>query len=77
MIKNDGITIEFFCSECLFIYIIQYNNNCSTVSKLNVSRTDSRFGRVMLLILEKVTSSARGRRRASSCIIKQLQLYTR
>ena len=34
---------------CLYV---KYNNSCSTVSKLVVSKTNSRFDRVMLLMLE-------------------------
>ena len=31
---------------------MKYNNNCFTVSKLNVSKTGSQFDRVMLLTQE-------------------------
>ena len=54
MIEMTEQTIEFIYGLCwyMFIQYIKYNNICSTVSQLNVSKADSRFDLVMLLVLE-------------------------
>ena len=51
MIEDDDITKEFKVYAGRRLYI-KYNNTCSTVSKLNVFKTDSRFDSFMLLVLE-------------------------
>ena len=46
MIEIGGTTIEFIVyAGIMFVY-----NNCSTVSKLNVSKADSQFDFVMFLL---------------------------
>ena len=55
---------------CLYI---KYNNNCSTVSKLIVSKADSRFKLVLLLVLK---NKKWHRRKLNVTTSKYLLTYT-
>ena len=52
MIEIGGTTIEFIVyAGIMFVY-----NNCSTASKLNVSKADSQFDFVMFLLKKILVS---------------------